>query len=108
MAVRFNPGAIGVPGAGGSLAQGYTNNSGTPGNTTINTPSGRAAIAAAASACTVTSSACLATSKVFVTLESADTTLLYIKQVTVAGGSFTVTGVASATGNCTFSFIIVN
>lgn len=108
MAVRFNPGAIGVPGVGGSLAQGYTNNSGSPGNTTINTPTGRAAIAASAAACTVTCSACLATSKVFVTLESADTTLLYIKQVTVAAGSFTVTGVATSTAACTFSFIVVN
>jgi hypothetical protein len=95
-------------GVGGSIVSGYTNNSGTPGNTTINTPSGRAAIAAAATACVVTCSACLATSKVFVTLESADATLLYVKQVTVAAGSFTVTGVAAATGSCTFSFLVVN
>lgn len=108
MAVRFNPGALGTPGAGGSLAQGYTNNSGTPGNTTINTPSGRAAIAAAASACVVTSSIVTAASKVFCNLESSDATLLYINNVIPGAGSFTVTGVASATGNCTFSFIVVN
>lgn len=102
--------AVGVAtsGAGGSLTQGFTNNSAVPGNTTINTPSGRASIAAAASSCTVTNSTVTANSKIFVTLESADATLTFLLGTTHAAGSFTVTGNAAATGNCTFSFIVIN
>ena len=108
MAVRFNPGIL-QSGSGGSLVQGYTDNSGTPGNTTINTPSGRAAIAGSASTCVVTNSSVVATSKVYVTLETvADATLLYIRGLVTAAGSFTVTGNAAATGTCKFSFIVVN
>lgn len=108
MAVRFNPGANGVGGVGGSLAQPYTDNSGTPGNTTINTPRGRAAIAASATACVVTNSAVLATSGVFITLKSADTTLTTARVTAQSAGSFTVTGNAAATASSPFDFLVVN
>lgn len=97
-------------GSGGSLVQGYTDNSGSPGNTTINTPSGRASFAAAASTCVVTCSACTAISKVLVQLETQDTTLTSIITVVPAGGSFTVTGNVAATtgGAAKFRFLVVN
>lgn len=107
MAVRFNPGANGVGGTGGSLVQGYTDNSGTPGNTTINTPSGRAAIALGASTCVVTSSACVATSKIFTNPRTNDTTGIPLSAVSAAG-SFTVTAKAAATANLPFDFLVVN
>jgi hypothetical protein len=89
----------------GIIGYPYTNNSGTPGNTTINQPSGRFAIAAAAAACTVTNSTVKATSIVNVNKETNDTTLLYFK-VVPAAGSFTVTGNANATAAVTFSFVV--
>lgn len=107
MAVR----AVGQPiGAGGALAAGgYTDSTGTPGNVTNNSPSGRAAIAAAASTCVVTNSSVLATSKVFAQLlGAADATLTSILGVTVAAGSFTVTGNAAATAAKSFEFLVVN
>jgi len=84
-----------------------TDNSGTPGNTTINTTSGRAAFAAAGGSVTVTNSKCAATSKVFVQLGSADATLTSVR-VTPGAGSFVVTGNAAATGTTIFDFLLVN
>jgi hypothetical protein len=97
-----------VNGAGGSLSQPYTDNSGTPGNTTINTPSGRAAIAAAASACVVTNSSVLATSKVFISLKGTDATAITARVSAQSAGSFTVTAIAAATGTTVFDFMVVN
>lgn len=108
MSVRFNPGPLGTPGAGGSLVQGYTDNSGTPGNTTINTPSGRAAVAAAASTCVVTNSSVTATSKVIVMNEGSDATATTLLHVVPAAGSFTVTYNAAATAATKFSFVVIN
>lgn len=97
-------------GVGGSLgAGGYTDSTGAPGNVTNNSPSGRAAVAAAASTCVVTNSSVLATSKVFVQLlGAADATLTSIVGVTIAAGSFTVTGNAAATAAKSFEFLVVN
>lgn len=105
-----NPGAGNATQAGtnGSLVQGFTDNSGTPGSTTINTPSGRAAFAAAASTLTVTNSSVVANSKVFVTLETLDSTLTQILYVTHTGGSFTVNANATATANPKIGFLVVN
>jgi hypothetical protein len=98
-----------LSGAGGSLPLGYTNSTGTPGNVTNNSPSGRAAFAAASATCVVTNSSVLATSKVLVQLEgAADGTLTQILRVTVSAGSFTVTGNAAATGTPQFSFVVFN
>jgi len=84
-----------------------TNTSGTPGNATINTLSGRAAFAAAASTCVITNSKVTATSRVFVSLSGGDATLTSVR-VTPAAGSFTVTGNAAATGVTVFDFFVVN
>lgn len=93
---------------GGSLHQPYTDNSGTPGNTTINTPTGKAAIAAAASSCVVTNSSVLTTSVIDVTLVSNDATATTIRVTAQSAGSFTVTANAAATGNTAFTFQVVN
>lgn len=90
----------------------FTNNSGTPGNTTISKPSGRAAIAASASACIVTNTLVTATSIIIIQVESADATLGVLIPAPAAG-SFTVTnfsaGVATnVTANTNFSFIVIN
>jgi hypothetical protein len=109
MAVRYNPGPLGTGGVGGSLVQGYTDSTGTPGNVTNNSPSGRAAVNTGASSCVVTNSTCVATSKVFVQLiGAADATLTSITALTIAAGSFTVTGNANATAAKSFEFLVVN
>jgi hypothetical protein len=110
MSLRAVTGAVVQQGTGGSITQGYTDTSGTPGNATINTPSGRASFAASASTCVVTSSACTANSKVFAQMETQDSTLTSIITVVPAAGSFTVTGNAAATtgGAAKFRFLVVN
>jgi hypothetical protein len=90
-----------------------TDNSGSPGNTTINKASGRAAIASGASTVTVTNSLVSATSIVHVQLETSAAGIGGL--VVVPGsGSFTVTSV-SGTGVVTvttaitkFSFVVFN
>lgn len=92
-----------------TVATPLTDSSATPGNATINTSSGRAAFAAAASTVVVTSSLVTVASKVFVQLEgAADATLTSVLGVTLAAGSFTVTGNATATATKKFSFIVIN
>ena len=91
----------------GSLTVLTTDTSGTPGNATINTLSGRAAFAAAGSTVVVTNSTVTATSKVFVSLRAGDATLDSVR-VTPAAGSFTVTGNAAATAITIFDFFVVN
>lgn len=108
MAVRFNPGPSATAGAGGSLTQPFTDNSGTPGNTTINTPRGRAAIAAAATACVVTNSSVLATSTILISDKGTDATATTMRVSAQSAGSFTVTAIAAATGNTVFDFLVVN
>jgi hypothetical protein len=89
------------------LALSRTDISGAPGSGTINTPSGRFAIAAAASAATITCALCTATSKVLCQVETNDGTLKSVSVVPGAG-SFVVTGNAAATGNTSISFVLVN
>ena len=91
----------------GSLTVLTTDTSGTPGNATINTLSGRAAFAAAGTTVVVTNSTVTATSKVFVSLRGGDATLTSVR-VTPAAGSFTVTGNVAATAVTIFDFLIVN
>lgn len=97
-----------LSGAGGSLPLGYTDSSGTPGNVTNNSPSGRAAFAAAGTSVVVTSSIVTATSKIMAMLISADATLTFIKNIVPAAGSFTVNGNAAATAAATFMFVVFN
>lgn len=98
-------------GAGGSLKSGsFTDSSGTPGNVTNNSPRGRVAIAAAATAVTVTNSAVTATSTVLAVINqgATDTTLTQILRVQTAAGSFTITGNAAATANVVIDYVVVN
>lgn len=90
----------------GAVTLSTTDNSGAPGNTTINTQRGRCAIAAAASAVTVTSSACAATTDVHCQVITNDATLKSVSVVPGAG-SFVITGNAAATGNTTICFNLI-
>jgi hypothetical protein len=85
----------------------YADSSGTPGNVVNNNPRGRAAIAAAATACVVTNSLVTAASTILVQLGGADLTATSVR-VTAGAGSFTVTANGAATGNTPFDFLVVN
>lgn len=85
----------------------YLDSSGTPGDVTQNTGSGRAAIAALATATVVTNSLVNANSVVMVTLEDLDVTATAVKVVPGAG-SFTVTANAAATANTKFRYTVTN
>lgn len=107
----YNPAAVAIT-AGTvlgltDLGVARTDISGTPGNGTANTNSGRAAFAAAGTTVTVTNSKCTATSKVFVQLGGADATLTSVR-VTPGAGSFVVTGNAAAAGTTPFDFLVAN
>lgn len=107
-----SPPSIGTTTAGvvktSDLRMNYTDSSSTPGNVTNNSPSGRAAFAAAASTVVVTSSLVTANSIVQCALETADGTLTQLLRVTPAAGSFTVVGNAAATGTPKFTFQVIN
>lgn len=95
-----------------SLAGSYADNSGSPGGTTINNASGRAAIASAAQTCVVTNSLVSATSIVTVNLETTGAGVDGLAVVPGAG-SFTVTSMASgvptnASATCKFSFVVMS
>jgi hypothetical protein len=83
------------------------NSTGAPGAATLNTPSGRSAIAAAASSCVITNSLVSATTIVLVVLMTNDGTAL-LKNVVPGAGSFTVTLNAAATGNTNFGWVLWN
>lgn len=85
----------------------YSDQSGTPGNATVNSPRGRAAFAAAGTTVVVTSTLVTAASTLLVQLGGADATLTSVR-VTTGAGSFTVTGNAAATGTTPFDFLVVN
>lgn len=85
----------------------YTDTSGTPGNGTANTGTGRAAFAALGTAVVITNNLSQAASVVQVTLEDLDATLLRVK-VVPTDGSFTVTADAAATATCKFRWVLFN
>jgi hypothetical protein len=89
------------------IAQGFADSSGTPGNATINQPSGRSAIAAVATTAVITNSLVTAASRVLVTLRANDTTAVRVA-VTTAAGSFTVTANAAATAALPFDWLVVS
>jgi hypothetical protein len=98
----------------GSAAKGFAaltldyTNSATIGAVTINKPAGSGNIALGASSVVVTNSLVTANSLVLAWLMANDGTLTSIKSVVPAGGSFTVTGNANATGNTKFGFLVIN
>lgn len=85
----------------------FTDGGATPGDVTQNTGSGRAAIAATATTCTVTNSLVTPTSVVNVTLEDLDATATSVK-VVPGSGAFVVTAVAAATANTKFRYTVTN
>jgi len=93
---------IGQAGEGG-----LTDISGTPGNGTANTLLAKFAIAAAASAVTITCSQCAATTLIWCQVITNDGTLKSVSVVPGAG-SYVVTGNAAATGNTTVIAMLVN
>lgn len=97
-------------GAGGSLKAGsFTDSSATPGNVTNNSPRGRVAIAAAASAVVVTNSTVTAQSTVIAVInQAADATLTQLLRVQTGAGSFTITGNANATATTVIDFVVIN
>ncbi len=97
------------------MPSGFLDNSGTPGNTTINALAGRAAIASAASSAVVTNNLVNANSVILVVMETSGVGVANIVETTrTAGTSFTVTsingtGIATVTtGTAKFSFYIIN
>lgn len=92
-------------GAFTTLAITGTDSSGTPGNVTNNSGSGRAAIAAAATTVVVTSSAVAATDHVFIQPRAIGTPTLW--SVATAAGSFTVTVNVAAGATWPFDFVVV-
>jgi hypothetical protein len=77
-----------------------------PGNATLNFIAGSSAIAAGASAATITSSFCAAGDLIMLTPLDTDATLVRYKAVAGAG-SFVVTGNANATAIWKFQWLIV-
>lgn len=98
-------GTIRNTGAFVTLAITGTDSSGTPGNVTNNSGSGRAAIAAAATTVVVTSSAVAATDHVFIQPRAIGTPTLW--SVVTAAGSFTVTVNVAAGATWPFDFVVV-
>jgi hypothetical protein len=94
-------------GAAVRIKMAYTDISGTPGNGTASTPTGRFAIASSASAVTVTNTLVSATSIVLCQVETALSTALTFKCVP-GSGSFVVTTGAVAPTNIVFSFVLFN
>ena len=88
--------------------QAFIDQSGTPGNCTINAVKGKAAFAAAASTVVVTNNFVTTNSVVIVSQVGSDTTLNNIVTVTPANGSFTVAGNAAATATPAFNFFVLN
>lgn len=95
-------------GAFTTIASTATDSTGAPGNVINNSANGRAAFAAAGVSVVVTNSSVAVTDTVLVTLlGAADATLTNIVGVTVAAGSFTVTGNAAATATKRFMFTVI-
>ena len=92
----------------GGLLLNTTNLSDTPGAATINKPSGKVAIALGAASVVVTNSLVTTSSTVLCQLQTTDATLLYIKSVIPAAGSFTITGNAVSTAAVTVAFFVLN
>jgi hypothetical protein len=80
---------------------------GTPGNATLNTGSGRSAFAVGAATVVITNSRATATSHILVTAIDRDTTCVELVNTVNAAGSFTVTCIAAATATTKFHWLLV-
>lgn len=86
-----------------------TDSSGTPGNATANTPSGKAAFAAVATTVVISNTLVTANSRIFVQLRTRDASGTDpVVTAQTAGVSFTVTVAAATTGITAFDWWIVN
>lgn len=93
-------------GSSGRVDQSGTDSTGTPGAATINKPTGKSAIASAATSVVITNSLCAAASRVMVTWHGDHGAARW--WVTPAAGSFTVTLSAAASANTSFSWEVSN
>ena len=89
----------------GKLVMDPGDSTASPGNATINKPSGRSAIASGSSSVTITNSVVAESSIVLVTMQTEDGSN-FIKSVAPANGSFTVTLNASAGVNVNFCWVV--
>lgn len=87
---------------------GYTDDSATTGNRTVNKSRGKNSFAIGAAAVTVTNSLVTANSQVVCSLEFVDATLTTILTAIPGSGSFVVTGNANATAATKFSWVVIN
>jgi hypothetical protein len=83
-------------------------NADTTGAQTINEYSGQVQIAIGAASVVVTNSLVTSSSRILATLNSTDGTLLYLKSVVPADGSFTITGNANATAATKVTFLVLS
>ena|SRR5260370_11866964 len=111
--VQVSSGNLSVA-SSGKLSMAFTDSSATPGNATIGTPSGRCAIAAAASAVVVTNPLVTAASQILVVNEGPTANNTGALICVPGAGSFTVTSVSAigaaqaATAANKFSWMILN
>lgn len=94
----------------GSLSINYNDGSGTPGNVTLNGPSGKAAVANGATSIVVSTSSIQANDRVVVTPWSSSATNCagwYVSNVT-ASTSFTLTCPSAATANWSFQWVLIH
>mgnify|MGYP001607340035 CR=1 FL=1 len=93
----------------GKITQPTCDKTGVPGAGTCDTPTGRAAVAAAAGSVLITNALVSTTSIVNVTLQTNDAACHYVDSVVLGAGSFTVNvGPTICTGNTNFGFTVVN
>lgn len=90
-------------------AESFGDSSASPGAATLNTVTGKSAIAAASSSVVITNSLVTANSVVVavVSQAAADGTLLRIERISVAAGTFTLFGNAAATAATTVRWAIL-
>jgi hypothetical protein len=81
---------------------------GSPGNATCNTPSGRSAIGAGSAVITITNSLVSTASIVFVQSENADATCTLLVRVTPAAGSFSIGYSANCTATQKVHWVVMN
>lgn len=91
-----------------NLGATFTDSSATPGNVTNSSPRGRVAVAAGASAVTVTSTLVTAASTIIAQVTSIDTGLTCVLRVVPAAGSFTIYGNAAAVAATKIDFLVIN
>jgi hypothetical protein len=91
----------------GAVWMGNLDQTGTPGNVTIDKPTGRAAIALGASTITILNSFVQAGDTIMVTGLGRDLTCVDLVVDSIGAGTFTVSGAAAATADTNFMFLVI-